>query len=101
MERQRLLSQLRMDTMSNVGQSNTYKKQDMTHKIFRLIDKDKNGYIDSQELIDVFSLLGEELTYKDVIELISWGTGERKDYVTYSDFVNISKKTGISAILDL
>ena len=53
-----------------LGENLTPEKREDLKEVFEMFDADKSGYVDSQELMDILSLLGEEITEREALDLI-------------------------------
>mmetsp|Transcript_23302 Transcript_23302/g.36339 ORF Transcript_23302/g.36339 Transcript_23302/m.36339 type:complete len:726 (-) Transcript_23302:63-2240(-) len=54
-----------------LGDNLSPEKREDLREVFEMFDADGSGYVDSQELMDILSLLGEEITEKEALDLIA------------------------------
>ncbi|CAO2590544.1 unnamed protein product [Lemmus lemmus] len=58
-------------------------------EVFRIFDKDGNGYISAAELCQVMTNLGEKLTDEEVDEMIREADINGDGQVSYEEFVQM------------
>ena len=63
--------------------------KDEIHEIFKVFDKEGNGFISVAELSHVMTSLGEELTEEEVKEMIKEADIDGDGQVSYEDFKKI------------
>lgn len=74
------------------------KKMNETHsddeirEAFRLFDKDSNGYITGDELKEIMAVLGEDLSDKEVEDMINTADSDADGRINYHEFVRIMTK---------
>ena len=53
-----------------LGDNLTPEKREDLREVFEMFDADKSGFVDSKELMDILSLLGEEISEQEALDLI-------------------------------
>ena len=58
-------------------------------KAFRVLDKDKNGYVTVKEMKDIMMKMGEQLTEKEVREMIDEADTNGDGRIDMDEFVDM------------
>ncbi|XP_039268176.2 uncharacterized protein LOC120343126 [Styela clava] len=74
--------------MELTTQSNSIYEDEM-YLVFQHFDKDGDGYICPEELRDLFSSFGDEITEKDLTDMITEADHDGDGKVSFSDFVKV------------
>ncbi len=59
------------------------------HKVFTMFDKDGNGRIDKQELLEVFAEMGKVFSETDVQRMIDIADTDQSGALEYEEFIEI------------
>ena len=59
-------------------------------EVFKIFDKDGNGLISSDELLNVLVTLGEHITIEEVEDLIKEADLDGDGYINYDEFVKLT-----------
>ena len=58
---------------------------------FEMFDKDKNGYIERDELKQMMTKLGEKLTDREIDEMMKEADTDKDGRVNYNEFLSMMK----------
>ena len=58
---------------------------------FKMFDKDKNGYIEREELKQMMTKLGEKLTDSEIDEMMKEADTDKDGRVNYNEFLAMMK----------
>ena len=61
----------------------------MDGKTFKIFDKDGNGQISANEIVDVMNRLGQSITVEEAMEIIKEADRDGDGYINYEEFVRL------------
>lgn len=67
--------------------------QDQLMQVFRLFDRDGNGYITAAELVGQMAKMGQRLTYRELSEMMHEADSNGDGVISFSEFANILGKS--------
>ncbi|KAG9143615.1 hypothetical protein Leryth_019207 [Lithospermum erythrorhizon] len=67
--------------------------QEQLMQVFRLFDRDGNGYITAAELVGQMAKMGQRLTYRELSEMMSEADLNGDGVISFNEFSNILGKS--------
>jgi calmodulin len=68
---------------------NPHNDEVILHEVFKKIDKDGNGVISAQELLQMMTTWGEKLTEQEALEIIKEADTDQDGSINYKEFVKM------------